>query len=53
MVTTKQVDVIIDLLKNYKKDIDIKDIELCLKIDKTVEFITLSSKEKKEISNII
>ena len=53
MVVTKQVDVIIDLLKNYKKDIDIKDIELCLKIDKTVDFITLSSKEKKEISNII
>ena len=53
MITTKQVDLIIDVLKNYKKDIDIKDIELCLKIDKTVDFITLSTKEKKEIINII
>ena len=49
MVSTKQVDKIINILKNYKKDIDIKDLELCLKIDKTIDFITLTIKEKKEI----
>lgn len=38
---------IINILKEYKKDLDIKDLELCLKIDKTVEFLTLSTKEKK------
>ena len=53
MVITNQVNIIIDILKNYKSDIDIKDIELCLKIDKTVEFITLTAKEKKEITEII
>jgi hypothetical protein len=37
----------------YKNDFDIKDLELCLKIDKTVEFITLSTKDKKEINNLI
>ena len=53
MVTTKQVDKIITILKSYKKDLDIKDLELCLKIDKTIEFITLSTKEKKEITQSI
>jgi hypothetical protein len=53
LISTKQVDKIIDILKNYKNDIDIKDVELCLKIDKTVEFITLTTKEKKEIIHII
>jgi replication factor C subunit 1 len=43
-------DIIINKLKEYKNDIDIKDIELCLKIDKTIEFITLSTKEKKELN---
>jgi replication factor C subunit 1 len=45
--------IIIDILKKYKKDIDIKDIELCLKIDKTIDFIVLSTKDKKEINNLI
>ena len=44
---------LIKLLKSYKKKINIKDIELCLKIDKTVDFITLSTKEKKEIESKI
>lgn len=49
----KQSQVIINILKEYKKDIDIKDIELCLKIDKTIDFMVLSTKEKKEINNLI
>jgi hypothetical protein len=40
---------LINILKNYKKDINIKEIELCLKIDKTCLFNKLTSKEKKKI----
>jgi replication factor C subunit 1 len=53
MISTKQTQFILDILKKYKEDFDIKDLELCLKIDKTIEFITLSTKEKKEINNLI
>jgi hypothetical protein len=41
--------VIIDKLKQYKSKLDIKDIELCLKIDKTIDFITLKTKDKKKV----
>ncbi len=53
MISSKQTNIILNLLKEYKDDLDIKDLELCLKIDKTIEFITLSTKEKKEITNMI
>jgi DNA polymerase III delta prime subunit len=53
MVSTKQTQYILDILRHYKEDFDIKDLELCLKIDKTIDFITLSTKEKKEINNLI
>lgn len=53
LVTNKKTNEILYLLKNYKNDFDIKDLELCLKIDKTVEFTTLTTKEKKEINNMI
>lgn len=43
-------DVLVSILQNYKKDITVKEIELCLKIDKTQDFITLTSKEKKMLS---
>jgi len=43
-------DKLITILQSYKKDITVKELELFLKIDKTQEFITLSSKEKKKIS---
>jgi len=43
-------EVLINILQNYKKDISVKEIELCLKIDKTQDFLTLSSKEKKILS---
>ncbi len=52
MISTKQSNKIIQILKQYKDDFDIKDLELCLKIDKTTDFITLTTKEKKEINNI-
>ncbi len=43
----------IELLSEYNKDISIKEIELCLKIDKTYEFKLLCSKDKKKITKII
>lgn len=45
-----KIDILINILKTYKKEIDIKDMELCLKIDKTKEFNILSPKEKKALS---
>jgi DNA polymerase III delta prime subunit len=45
----KEYTIIIDILKNYKSKLDIKDIELCLKINKTIDFITLKTKDKKKI----
>ncbi len=53
LISTKQSQHILNILKNYKDDFDIKDLELCLKIDKTIDFITLSTKDKKEINNLI
>ena len=53
MISTKQSQYILNILKKYKEDFDIKDLELCLKIDKTIDFITLSTKDKKEINNLI
>ena len=44
---------LINILNGYNKDITIKEIELCLKIDKTTEFTTLGSKDKKRITKQI
>jgi len=44
---------LIKILNGYNKDISIKEIELCLKIDKTTEFNTLASKDKKRINKQI
>jgi len=38
---------IVSILQSYKKDISVKEIELFLKIDKTVDFLMMSNKEKK------
>ena len=43
-------DKLIKILKGYNKDITIKDIELCFKIDKTSDFKILASKDKKRLS---
>jgi len=40
--------IIINILKNYDKNITIKEVELCLKIDKTFDFIKLGNKKKKK-----
>jgi replication factor C subunit 1 len=53
LVTNNKQTQFINLLSEYNKDISIKEIELCLKIDKTFEFKLLCSKEKKKISKII
>lgn len=52
-VKNKDYNSLIKILKTYKKDIDIKVIELCLKIDKTFKFYELSPKEKKQISLLL
>jgi len=44
---------IIDILKKYNQNIDIKDIELCLKIDKCCDFIKLDNKKKKHINSLL
>ena len=41
--------ILINILNKYNKNIGIKEIELCLKIDKTTEFNVLESKEKKRL----
>ena len=48
-----KVNDLINILKSYKKNLDIKDFELCLKIDKTIDFNVLTPKEKKELTKII
>ena len=52
-IETEQEDSLINILNGYNKNISIKEIELCLKIDKTTEFITLNSKDKKRITKRI
>ena len=49
LITNDREDELIDILKNYNKEIGIKEIELCLKIDKTFDFFQLSTKHKKRI----
>jgi replication factor C subunit 1 len=46
-----RIDDLLDILYSYNKDISIKEIELCLKIDKTTDFNILCSKDKKNINN--
>lgn len=53
LILTNQENILIDIISTYNKDISVKEIELCLKIDKTNEFKLLSSKEKKKITKII
>ena len=43
----------INILKSYKKNITVKDIELFIKIDKTNDFSLFSTKQKKMIEKMI
>jgi len=52
-INTNNENELINILNGYKKDINIKQIELCLKIDKTTDFNKLGSKDKKRISKQI
>jgi hypothetical protein len=52
MVKNNMEGNLINILQSYKKDITVKDLELFLKIDKTQDFYTLSTKDKKKISKI-
>jgi hypothetical protein len=40
---------LIQLLSSYNKNLTIKEIELCLKIDKTIEYNILTTKDKKRL----
>jgi replication factor C subunit 1 len=53
LIVNNKESIFIELLSEYNKDITIKEIELCLKIDKTYEFKLLCSKDKKKITKII
>lgn len=53
LIQENKEDELIRILNGYNKDISIKEIELCLKIDKTIEFNTLASKDKKRITKQI
>ncbi len=53
LIEKNKEDELIKILNGYNKDISIKEIELCLKIDKTTEFNTLASKDKKRITKQI
>ena len=53
LVEEERYEEFVELVRSYKKDINIKDLELCLKIDKTNSFISLNTKIKKKIMKII
>ncbi len=53
LINNEKVEEIIDILKNYNSNFSIKDIELCIKIDKTFDFVKFNSKEKKNINKLI
>lgn len=53
LIATNDEQKLIEILSTYNKEVDIKDIELCLKIDKTTEFKLLTSKDKKKLIKLI
>jgi len=53
LILNNKEEILINILKSYDDNFDIKDLELCLKIDKTFDFIKLNSKDKKNINKII
>ena len=53
LIQTNKEGELIKILNGYNKNISIKEIELCLKIDKTTIFNTLASKDKKRITKQI
>jgi replication factor C subunit 1 len=53
LLKNNKEDELIKMLFYYTKELSVKEIELCLKIDKTNEFELLSSKDKKKLTKLI
>ena len=53
LIKEEKENILIEILNSYDKSITLKEIELCLKIDKTTNFYPLITKEKKRISKQI
>lgn len=53
LVNNDRVEEIIQILKEYNPNFSIKDVELCIKIDKTFDFTKFNSKDKKQINKLI
>ena len=53
LMANGEEELLVNILKSYNQSFNIKELELCLKIDKTSDFIKLNSKEKKNINKII
>ena len=53
LISINKENELIEILNGYNKNITIKEIELCLKIDKTTDFNTLTSKDKKRITKLL
>ena len=49
LITNNKEDLLISILKKYNNSLNIKDLELCLKIDKTAFITNLILKDKKRI----
>lgn len=49
----KKLKIIVDILKKYKKNLTVKEVELFIKIDKTLDFSLFTTKEKKEVMKLL
>lgn len=49
----KKLKIIVDILKQYKKNLTVKEVELFIKIDKTLDFSLFTTKEKKKVMNLL
>ena len=52
-IKNKKEKELIKILNGYNKKLSIKEIELCIKIDKTSFFYDITSKDKKRINNYL
>lgn len=48
-----KLKIIVNILKNYKKNLTVKEIELFIKIDKTLDFSLFTTKEKKGVMKLL
>lgn len=53
LLEDNKIEELIGIFKQYKKDITFKDIELCIKIDKTNKFFEIKNTYKKKILNLL